>query len=707
MKNVLTGTLTDSWIHDAPEAASLVLEREGVEERIRLCSRLALEELLLICRDSLGENAAAAVRSWKANGDLVLEIRVAGEKLNPFTEPSFMMERLLPNFDVPPRWSYDFGRNRVLFRYRLRNTTLKSFAFTWSFIRRFKHLVFFSCFFQGIGGIFSVAAPVVSASIIHAYASDEASRVIYIALALLIIQLLKNLFTAIGNQSYNRLYSRTLSAVEEELVRNMLRVENRCIDEKGSGLFIQRLTTDTERISSGFNNLADMITQLINYIGILIAMLIVDYRICLIVLILIVIQCVVEKWRTRRLRRDDRLYRNAKERYSGLVGEMVRGQKDVKFLNSEEQFSSELNARIEKANDQRLFMQRRSWNLKLLRAEIGEFGSFAIIALLTYLIATKMVLPSIALILYNYYSDLGPNAVKLVSSFMDSMADFNLSCERVSAILNDREFPKEEFGDTELREAKGEITFDHVDFSYNRYIMGQREKLVLKDISFTIHPGERVALVGKSGCGKSTVFNLIDKLYEAKNGKVMLDGVDVRDLTRDSVRNNITIVSQNPYIFHMSVRDNLRITKEDATDEELEEVCRLACIDEDIRNMPDGYDTILGEGGVNISGGQRQRMAIARAMLRNSRVILFDEATSALDNVTQAKIQEAIDNLQNDRTVVLIAHRLSTVIHSDRILYMQDGKILAEGTHARLLEICPPYRELAAMEVSVDSGKAG
>ncbi len=123
--------------------------------------------------------------------------------------------------------------------------------------------------------------------------------------------------------------------------------------------------------------------------------------------------------------------------------------------------------------------------------------------------------------------------------------------------------------------------------------------------------------------------------------------------------------------------------------------------------MPDGYDTILGEGGVNISGGQRQRLAIAGAMLRDSRAILFDEATSALDNVTQAKIQEAIDNLQNDRTVVLIAHRLSTVIYSDRILYMQDGKILSEGTHAQLLEICPPYREMAAMEVSVDSGEAG
>ena len=130
----------------------------------------------------------------------------------------------------------------------------------------------------------------------------------------------------------------------------------------------------------------------------------------------------------------------------------------------------------------------------------------------------------------------------------------------------------------------------------------------------------------------------------------------------------------------------------------MEEICRLACIDEDIRQMPQGYDTMIGEGGVNMSGGQRQRLAIARAMLRNSRVILFDEATSALDNVTQAKIQEAIDHMKKDRTVMLIAHRISTVVNADRILYIQDGKVLAEGSHADLLQTCEPYRILTEME---------
>ena len=160
----------------------------------------------------------------------------------------------------------------------------------------------------------------------------------------------------------------------------------------------------------------------------------------------------------------------------------------------------------------------------------------------------------------------------------------------------------------------------------------------------------------------------------------------------------MTVVTQNPYIFRMSVWDNLKLVKPDLTDEEMKEVCRLACIDEDILNMPEGYDTLIGEGGVNLSGGQRQRLAIARSMLRDSKIILFDEATSALDNTTQARIQQAIDNMRRDRTVVIIAHRLSTIMNADRILYMQDGRILAEGTHEELMRSCEEYRTLAAME---------
>ena len=162
---------------------------------------------------------------------------------------------------------------------------------------------------------------------------------------------------------------------------------------------------------------------------------------------------------------------------------------------------------------------------------------------------------------------------------------------------------------------------------------------MLNDLCFKVKSGEMVGLVGKSGCGKSTAFNLIPKLYVPTSGRVLIDGIDINELTNDSIRNNVTIVPQNPYIFRMSVRDNLKIVKDGITDEEMERVCRLACIDEDIKAMPDGYDTLIGEGGVKLSGGQRQRLAIARSMLKDSRIILFDEATSAMKPRQKYKTQ--------------------------------------------------------------------
>ena len=288
----------------------------------------------------------------------------------------------------------------------------------------------------------------------------------------------------------------------------------------------------------------------------------------------------------------------------------------------------------------------------------------------------------------------------LAGEFMEFIKDFNLSVERVCALVNSPEFPKEHFGSVKLSDPQGEISFDHVSFSYSSGDPLIREREILKDMSFTIHAGEMVALVGRSGCGKSTVFNLLCRLYDHQHGRILLDGQDIRTLTKDSVRDNMTVVSQNPYIFNLSVRDNLRLAKSDMTDEEMKNACAMACIDEDIEEMPKGYDTVIGEGGVNLSGGQRQRLAIARSILKDYRVILFDEATSALDNVTQAKIQKAIEKIGENRTIVLIAHRLSTVIHADRILYMEDGKILAEGSHEELLKNCEAYRLLYSEEAS-------
>ena len=308
------------------------------------------------------------------------------------------------------------------------------------------------------------------------------------------------------------------------------------------------------------------------------------------------------------------------------------------------------------------------------------------------------------IVLYNYYTSLDTNAILLVGQVLEFVRDFNLSNERVRVIVRSREFTKEQFGETQLSEMRGEIAFEKVWFSYDAGPRRTRN-WVLRDMSFHVSPGETVALVGRSGCGKSTAFNLISKLYPVSAGSLLLDGVSIDDLSISSIRDHIAVVSQNPYLFHLSIRDNLRLAKQDMTDDEMRRVCALACMAEDIEAMPEGYNTMIGEGGVSLSGGQRQRLAIARALLKDCRILLLDEATSALDNQTQREIQRAIGNIRGDCTVLIIAHRLSTIVDADRILYMEDGKILAEGTHQELLERCAPYRELYEAESGMGFGE--
>ena len=206
--------------------------------------------------------------------------------------------------------------------------------------------------------------------------------------------------------------------------------------------------------------------------------------------------------------------------------------------------------------------------------------------------------------------------------------------------------------------------------------------------------------MGPSGSGKTTIFNLISALERVDKGLITFDGVDINTLDKSSIRGNLSVISQNAYIFNMSIMDNLKVIKKNATVKEIKEACHLACLDDFIETLPNKYDTIVGEGGVTLSGGQKQRLAIARALLLKTEILLFDEATSALDNETQTKIQEAISNLKGEYTILIIAHRLSTVIDADKIFVINDGKVEATGSHKTLLKTSKTYQKLYEKETN-------
>ena len=242
-----------------------------------------------------------------------------------------------------------------------------------------------------------------------------------------------------------------------------------------------------------------------------------------------------------------------------------------------------------------------------------------------------------------------------------------------------------------LKEFKGNIEFDDVSFGY-------LEDKVLKDFSVSIKANEKVAIIGESGSGKSTLLNLLTKAYYKDKGKIKLDGLDIDEITEESLRNSVSIVSQMPYIFNMSIRENFELIKPNVTEEELDDICKKACIYDYIMSLEKKYDSVIGEGGINLSGGQRQRLAIARTLLKGSKVMLFDEATSALDNITQKEIQRAIDNIASEHTIIIVAHRLSTIKNCDKIFVLDKGKIVASGNHDELYKDSEVYRRLYESE---------
>ena len=268
--------------------------------------------------------------------------------------------------------------------------------------------------------------------------------------------------------------------------------------------------------------------------------------------------------------------------------------------------------------------------------------------------------------------------------WMRSMALFS----RIFEYLDMKPEIEEKEDPVKIEDPRGNIVFDNVSFYYDK------ERLILNDISFELKPGKSIAIVGPSGSGKSTIINLIPRLYDVISGSVAFDGVDVRDLDLGQLRDQIGIVSQETYLFNGTIRDNLLYAKEDATEEEMIDACRKANIYDFISSQEKGLDTIVGNRGLKLSGGEKHRISIARILLKNPTVFIFDEATSALDSISESKIQEAIDPIIKSKTSILIAHRLSTILAADEILVIKDGSIAERGSHKDLVRAGGVYQEL-------------
>ncbi|MCI8460884.1 MAG: ABC transporter ATP-binding protein [Bacilli bacterium] len=564
--------------------------------------------------------------------------------------------------------------------------------FAWKYAKDQKIRLIFYILFNCVAVAISIGVPIISAQVIINLTNSKFTQLLIMSAILMGVEVLRNFVNFATAYFSQVIYRETFTKIQSDLGKEILRLENKSLDENSSGVFIQRLTNDTGRIAEIFNVLNMHLSNIITDVGIFGAVFIINKIAFFYLAFMVFIIYIVEKKRVNYITEQDKIYRKEHEKTAGFVGELVRGARDIKMLSAEDSFMRELKKKVTNLNNFRYSISSEDRKYNLLRDCLYDLFNGGMIFLLVFLIIDDNLAVASALVIHDYMGRV-TSIVSFVSMLLERVKDFNLSSSRIFSIIKGEDFKKEHFGKKHLDKVEGDFEFKNVTFAYN-----DGEK-VLDDISFKVNANETVAFVGKSGAGKSTIFSLLCKMYDVNSGIITIDGEDINTLDRESIRDNITIISQNPYIFNMSIRDNLKLVKDNLTDEEMFEACRMACLDEFIEKLPDGYDTVVGEGGVNLSGGQRQRLAIARAFVQKTEIILFDEATSALDNETQEAIQEAINNLQKDYTIMIIAHRLSTVVNSDRILFLNEGKIEAMGTHKELLKKCENYKHLYEAEM--------
>jgi len=281
-------------------------------------------------------------------------------------------------------------------------------------------------------------------------------------------------------------------------------------------------------------------------------------------------------------------------------------------------------------------------------------------------------------------------SLMMVSMLLIQMSRAGASAERITEVLNSEPDIKDKPDAISMFRPKGRVAFEEVTFSYD----GNLKSPVLRNISFVAEPGQTVAILGATGSGKSSLIHLIPRFYDATEGRVTIDGVDVRDVSAESLRSNVGIALQESVLFSGTIRDNIRYGRPEATDEEVVAAAKAAQAHDFINEFPEGYDTQLGQRGVNLSGGQKQRLAIARALIIDPAVLILDDSTSSVDVETEAKIQDALLTLMKNRTSFVIAQRISTVLNADKIIVLEDGAVVAEGTHSELLASSPIYREI-------------
>ena len=516
-------------------------------------------------------------------------------------------------------------------------------------------------------------------------------------LAIIGLGVLKGLFNFAQGYLMNYVGQRVVADIRERLYDHLQTLSLSFFDRTPTGVLMARITNDVAAIQGAVSNaVTGMIKDFFTAVGLVGVVFYRNWQLALIAMLVFPLAAFPFVRFGRKLRKVSRKSLQTMAYINTFLQETIFGHRIVKAFGMESYESrrfAEANNRYFRYLMKKVKVRALSTPVMELLAYVG-IGSFIWIGGY-YVIEGKMT-PG------EFFSFM--TALAMLYDPLRGLSKVNLliqegiaAAKRVFEILDQTPEVKDSPGAKELPPFSREIEYRDVYFRYG-------DEMVLKGISFKVRKGEKVALVGSSGAGKTTITNLLPRFYDVTEGSILIDGVDIREVTLRSLRSQIGVVTQQTLLFNDTVRNNIAYGRPDIPQEEVEKVAKAADAHDFIMKLPQGYDTIIGEQGVLLSGGQRQRISIARALLKNAPILILDEATSSLDTESEREVQQALDRLMANRTVLVIAHRLSTVRGADRILVISDGRIVEEGTHEELMALGGEYRRLYELQFR-DDGK--